>query len=113
MEPRLGVLIPLPLVRLVDARGLAARFEGAEAAKTVPRGADRPTTWRRVLRLLEAPAQTVEALEKLPARSVRAAKLRLFRAFKLLGGLKRAASVAAAPGRRASRSAARPAAPPA
>ncbi len=90
MERRLAVLIPLRLARALDLVRLAARFDGVGAAKALPRGIDRPATWRRVIALFEAPAAT---LEKLPSRSLRAAKLRLFRAFKLLGALKRGAAV--------------------
>lgn len=85
MSGRFGVLLPLRIEKQLDLAALAARFDGAEAWKAIPSSRDRPASWRRVAGLFDNPPAL---LDKLPARTVRAAKLRLFRAFKLLGALK-------------------------
>jgi hypothetical protein len=88
---RLGVLVPFGRLKLIDWQQLAARMKGRvvdASAKQIP--SERPATWARVMRLLGShewqPA-------KLPLRTLRAAKLRLFRSFKLLGILKSAPMV--------------------
>jgi hypothetical protein len=83
---RFGVVLPFGRLKFIDAKSLAARFADAGAGKVLPRFVERRASWERVKRLVERPRI---AFEKLPARTLRAAKLRLFRSFKLLGALKR------------------------
>ena len=88
MQGRLGVVVPIGRLKILDRAALEARFAGIGAAKVLT-VIERPASWRRVLALLERPRF---APIKLPTRSLRKAKLRLFRSFKLLGALKRSPS---------------------
>lgn len=90
MAGRFGVVIPFGRLKHIDAPSLALRFAQASVGKVLPRFVERRASWERVLRLFDRPRA---ALDKLPARTLRAAKVRLFRSFKLLGALKREPAV--------------------
>jgi hypothetical protein len=94
MAVRFGVLRQLGRWKQLDGAALGARMlercAGVAAAKAIRVTDERRASWSRVLRRLDWPGGP---FEQLPSRSLRAAKVRLFRAFKLLGALKRAAAV--------------------
>ncbi|MSP58832.1 MAG: hypothetical protein EXR72_00555 [Myxococcales bacterium] len=72
-------------MKSIDAVRLAERFAGAGAAKVLQIASERRASWERIRARLDLPEGR---FEKLPLRSLRAAKVRMFRAFKLLGALK-------------------------
>ncbi len=91
---RLGVLVPFGRLKLIDWQQLAARMRARvvdASAKQIP--SERPSTWNRVMRLVDHHGLQEWHPVKLPLRTLRAAKLRLFRSFKLLGILKNAPMV--------------------
>lgn len=102
MSCRFGVVLPLRVEKHLDSSALAMRFGGVAAQKTLSFNGDRRVSWSRVARLFDCPALPVD---KLPARTLRVTRLRLFRAFKLLGTLKERLGVLAADGTLALRSA--------
>ncbi len=88
---RLGVLVPFGRLKLIDWQQLAAKMRTRVVdarLKEIP--SERPSTWNRVMRLVDHHGLAEWQPVKLPLRTLRAAKLRLFRSFKLLGILKSA-----------------------
>jgi hypothetical protein len=92
LQGRLGVVVPISRLKILDHAQLDARFGSLGAAKVL-RVLERRASWRRVLTLLERSATAaIDLPSKLPGRRLRKAKLRLFRSFKLLGALKATAT---------------------
>ncbi len=86
MSKRWGVVLPFGRLKYIDMALLAARFADLARAKELS-FKERRASWSRVVERFDAQLQL--ASDKLPVRTLRAAKLRIFRSFKLLGQYKR------------------------